>query len=173
MELKCECDGTLVPATLRNFDLSAYAGINVFLAVAPGYRCSKCGLETVDGTVINGVLERLALEVAKVPQRLPADHARFLRKHLRLSQQALADRLCVDRVTVAKWESGENVISSQHDLALRAIVIGHLLRSSTGVRPEDVADAIDRARKEAPLKMPPPFILQDHLDKLRSDPKWH
>jgi DNA-binding transcriptional regulator YiaG len=144
----------------------------VILHGAPGYRCSTCHAETVDGTVINGVLHALALEVAKMPRRLPADHARFLRKHLRLSQQALANRMCVDRVTVADWERGASPISPHHDFILRGIAMAEFMCSSEDLQLTDLAAVIGHARSEAPMDTPPPFVMDKALERLRAEQTW-
>ena len=74
-----------------------------------------------------------------MPERLPGDHARFLRKHMRLSQKALAERMGCVRETVAKWEIGEAVISPQQDMLLRSIATAYLLRAQATISRVQVA----------------------------------
>ena len=173
MDIRCACGGTLHEVTLHNFDFTAFAGIAVTLAEAPGYRCSACGKETLGGEVINLVLRELAPRVIQMPKRLPGDHARFLRKHMRLSQKALAERMGCARETVAKWEIGETVISPQHDMQLRSIATAHLLRAQATISRAEVARVLECVREEEPLKTPPPFIIDSLLRELRAEQTWH
>jgi DNA-binding transcriptional regulator YiaG len=46
---------------------------------------------------------------------------RELRKRLMLTQEALAERVDVNRVTIARWESGERVPLRKHVRLLEAI----------------------------------------------------
>jgi DNA-binding transcriptional regulator YiaG len=125
-KLRCECGGELREVELATFDLTPYAGLPVRIRRAPGYRCDECGAETLAGYVINEVLRGLALAILEQRDRLSGEHTRYLRRFLRLKQAELADRMGVNRVTVAKWESGADAISPAHDLVLRALVVATL-----------------------------------------------
>jgi len=56
--IKCECGGVLAQATLRNFDASVDTGKRTILAMADGYRCDRCGGETLDGSMVNMLMRR-------------------------------------------------------------------------------------------------------------------
>jgi DNA-binding transcriptional regulator YiaG len=122
--LRCsECEGTLKPAKLSNFDFTQWAGLSSSLEAVPGLRCDTCGGETIPGIVINQLLITLALAVIQLPHRLPPAEARYLRRCLQVTQQELADRMGVERETVAQWECARKEISSQHDLILRTFLL--------------------------------------------------
>ncbi len=168
MTMKCECGGLLKAAKLDTFDFTALAGIPVMLVGVPGLRCTKCKHVTLEGEVINFVLHELASVLARQPDRLSSDHARFLRKYLRLTQQALADRMGIARETVADWERGENVISPQHDLMLRAILVAQIVgRSGKASKRRQLAEAIRGARMAEPPKAVAPVVLDSVLKDLR------
>jgi DNA-binding transcriptional regulator YiaG len=172
MTIKCECGGTLREATLKEFDFSAFAGFPVLLRDVPGLRCSKCKRGTIPGDLINDVLHQLAVEITKLPQRLMPQHARFLRKHLRLSQKELAKKMGIVRETVAKWECGDAQISPQQDFVLRAIAIAHLMKvAPQPPKPSDVVSAISGVRRgaiESDDAMPSPLIINEFLSAHRS-----
>lgn len=166
--MKCECGGVLRKAVLSRFDFSAYAGIPVTLVDAPGFRCSKCGHETLGGALVNRALQVLVQTIVTGPHRLTAEGARFLRKSMRLTQQDLAERLGINRITVTNWERGEAPISKEHDLMLRSIVGAYLLRVERG-RPkrEEIAQAIDHARTEIAPTASLPFVIADMVARMR------
>jgi DNA-binding transcriptional regulator YiaG len=167
MDIQCECGGTLKPAKLDTFDFSPLAGIPVILVGVPGLRCQKCKRVTLEGEVINRAIHDLVTQIVKLPDRLLPAHARFLRKHLRLTQQALAERMGIARETVADWERGQSPISAQHDLMLRAIVIAHLmLGRGRAPKRRDIVEAIGAARIHDPPKgaVPPPLRIGCFVD---------
>jgi DNA-binding transcriptional regulator YiaG len=168
MDIKCECGGTLKPVKLDSFDFSTIAGLPCTLQAVPGLRCSSCKRETLDGEVINQALRLIVHDIVRMPQLLPGSHARFLRRNLRLSQQELADRMGINRVTVAKWESGAEPISAQHDLMLRSLVVSSVMREQPkpkAVELKELAEAIGGVRQQT--SVPPPFVIEDCLSKLR------
>lgn len=127
VKLPCACGGELERTTLAEFDFSRYAGegMTVNLVKAPGYRCDRCGAQTLDGEVIEEVLSKLGQAMAVGRERLGHDELRFLRKHLGLTQQELGEKLEINRVTIADWERGEQPISLMHELKLRSLVLDH------------------------------------------------
>jgi len=131
-----ECGTRLERVRLENFDFSAWAGMPVTLKSVPGYRCKECGGETIPGKVVNVSLWVVAIECIKMPQRLHAQFARYLRRTLEITQQELADRMSIARETVAAWECGEREISPQHDFILRSIVLQRASGDLTTIPPE-------------------------------------
>jgi DNA-binding transcriptional regulator YiaG len=124
--LRCACGGALREVTLRDFDFTTLAGVAAVLVEAPGLRCDACRGETLEGEVVNDVLAELTLRVVLTPGRLPADHARFLRRRMGLTQAALADRVGCAPESVARWEAGG--ASPRVDLRVRLAALAHLLR---------------------------------------------
>jgi transcriptional regulator with XRE-family HTH domain len=121
--IRCECGGKLRSVKLKNFDFTNWAGVPSNLEAVPGYRCDSCGGETLPGVVVNMLLRVMSLCVIRLPHRLPAEIARFVRRVLQITQQELADRMGIARETVAQWECGEKDISPQHDLILRTLLL--------------------------------------------------
>ena len=161
MILKCECGGILKKVMLKEFDFTVVAGIPAMLCNTPGLRCNRCHLPTLDGTVINETLRMIALAIAKQPERMTADHARFARKHIQLTQQELAERMGIARETVADWERGRDPVSAQHDLMLRALVIAHLMRRSKNAPTRsEVIEAIGSVRATRPTSTSRPFVIE-------------
>ena len=166
--MKCDCGGTLSPETLESFDFTPMAGIASEVRNVPGLRCDGCGFETLPGNVITVNLDMLALSVVQIEPRLTKELAVFLRKRLRLTQKALAERMDTTRETVAKWECGMSEISPTHDAVLRFLVLSRLVGPA---RADEIARALaklDHVRTEPP-KPPPPFVIEPNLDELRAE----
>lgn len=172
MDLKCECGGELQSATLRDFDFSAYAGLPVKIVEVPGLRCSNCKGETLDGEVINAILERLSLEIIRMNRRLGPLEMKFLRKRMRLTQAKLAEQMGIVRETLADWERGASTISPQYDLLLRAIFSAHLMntsdKQSLGSVVDVVARSIQSVRQSPAVLLPAPYIIEEALMQMRS-----
>ena len=176
MNIKCECGGELRTVTLDSFDFTPLAGLPVTLKSVPGMRCAGCKKATLDGEVINFVTHALASAIARQPERLSSDRARYLRKYLRLTQQALAARLGVVRETVADWERGENAISPQHDLMLRAVVVAEMMHvAKTAPKRQEVVEAISGVRVSEPStgELVGPVVIGSVLKKLRDGTARH
>jgi DNA-binding transcriptional regulator YiaG len=123
MDLKCECGGSLEPTMLQDFDFSVYAGLPVRVTRAPGLKCSKCGGETLEGEVIDELLEKLSIAMIREEHRLAPPEMKFLRKRMQLTQAKLAQRMGIVRETLADWERGASAISPQYDFMLRGIFV--------------------------------------------------
>lgn len=119
--MKCECGGVLKDHTLKTYNFSYLAGFPVQVQLVPGLRCSTCKWETLEGDVINSILQMLTRALVGQPSTSQPDVVRFLRKRLRMTPQALADRLGVPCDAVEKWE-GQGWISSEHDQQLRELI---------------------------------------------------
>jgi len=173
MELKCECGGSLRPTTLHDFDFSAYAGLPVRVLGAPGLECSKCEGETLEGEVIDKILEKLALVIMRKDHQLSSLEMKFLRKRMRLTQAKLAEKLGIVRETLADWERGASTISPQYDFMVRAIFASHLMHSSDKQLSKSVADvvaqSIQSVRREPALPVPAPYIIDQALGRMRNN----
>jgi transcriptional regulator with XRE-family HTH domain len=100
--------------------------------------------------------------------RRRARRARFLRKYLRVTQLVLGERMGIARETVVDWERGENAISAQHDLMLRAIVVAELM-GAPGRAPKrrEVVEAISAVRvADPPTGAPSPVVIDSFLPRL-------
>lgn len=159
-DLGCECGGELRPAIFDRYDFSGYAGFPLHVLKVPGLRCTKCKGETIDGGVVNTVLNVVVIEIVKSPGRLDSDQARFLRRTLGATQQELADRMGIARETVAKWECGE-AISPQHDLILRVIVIAPRVAMDPTFVPRSVVAELVGKLQAVRTTPPAPLELVD------------
>jgi hypothetical protein len=113
--------------------------------------------------------EDAVLLVLQLERRLSGREAAFLRKAaLGMGQAVLARKVGVSRPTVARWE-GATSLPAEHDLVLRGLALGHLLRQAKagnepwiGHRDElfDVAAGVlaEARRVKAPAK-PRPFRI--------------
>jgi len=120
----CECGGELRPTKFDVYDFSAYVGFNVTVSGADGFKCTKCGGETIDGSLLNAVMIHTIVQISKSRRRLNGDEARYLRHTLHVTQKELAEKMGIVRETVAKWECGDAEISPQQDFILRALSLG-------------------------------------------------
>lgn len=168
-----ECAGTLKPAKFSNFDFTQWAGLPVYLAAVPGLRCDSCGGKTLPGIVINQLLATLAICIVRLPHRLPATEARYLRRCLQITQQELADRMGIVRETVAQWETATKEISSQHDLILRTLLLNKFFGEDL-VSPERlVATMMSLAAVKSappPRKMQPLLVPASEYMNMKKQP---
>jgi transcriptional regulator with XRE-family HTH domain len=171
---KCECGGSFKPATLNNFDFTSYAGIPSFLDGVPGWKCGSCHREMLRGDVINASLVMIMLDLVTLPHRLSAEFARYLRRSIQITQQELADRMGVDRVTVANWENGLKEISPQHDLILRILIVNHA-RGSEALPTKVIVDlanevmsSLSAVKSEPPRNVPNLRVTESDYKKLPS-----
>lgn len=167
--MKCTCGGELKKAKLANFDFTAYSGLPARLVDAPGLRCTKCSGETLDGQTIEDALMALTGAVLELQHRLDAEHARFLRKRLGMTQKELAARMGVRRETVAEWETSKD-ISPEHDYILRAIAYQHLVKERPALAAwDDWREPLEAVRKgPRPARRPAPFVIDEGLRKMRA-----
>lgn len=78
---------------------------SVYLKGIPYFFCSVCKDEAVQIPGPQQLHDLIAENLVAVPRRLLPKEIRFLRTQMGWSQQQLADRMGVDRVTVCRWES--------------------------------------------------------------------
>lgn len=123
--LRCACGGTLHRQQVPELDFSRYIGADlcVILQNPPVWVCDRCRGVTLDGEVIDTATRAVVLHIMEAPERLDGSLARLVRRLIGLTQQELAERMGVNRVTVADWERGAKELSAQHDLLLRSIAM--------------------------------------------------
>lgn len=116
------CARKMTPKTLPSYDAGALLGMrSVKVESVPALVCPKCKHVVLDGALLDALHEQLLLDVLSNGHVLGGEEVRFIRKALSLSQAALADRLGVHRVTVARWETGEVPLDGPTSVAIRAL----------------------------------------------------
>jgi transcriptional regulator with XRE-family HTH domain len=112
---------------LREVDLSPVLGLPVVVPRFSGFRCGRDRSHVVlDGTLVEQARFVAAFTALEMGYLVHADLARYLRRYMGLTQADLATKMGVERITVARWESDEHVISPQNDYVLRGIAREHL-----------------------------------------------
>jgi DNA-binding transcriptional regulator YiaG len=160
--ISCECGGELRPAKFDVYDFSDYVGMNVTVSNVDGFKCTKCEGETVDGSLVNLVMNYTIMQVAKAPRLLNGAEARYLRRSLHATQEELADKMGIGRVTVADWERGAAQISPQHDYILRVLALGWMVAGKL-ITPECMSEILETVlkavRREPPRKRTPSISI--------------
>jgi transcriptional regulator with XRE-family HTH domain len=111
------------------------------------------------------MLVTVARTVLSQPHILGADEARFLRKAvLGLTQEQLAKRMGINKVTVADWERGERLLSKEHDYELRGIAFSAVLERLGESLTKRVEDLLQDVRQllTAPRLAGPPQRLKPY-----------
>lgn len=172
MATRCECGGEFKATTVATYDFTPIAGIPAQLKNVRALVCARCGGVTLDGRIINVALNAIAIAITRLPSRLTHERSRFLRRRLGLSQQALAERMGIDRVTVAKWEtSGE--ISPQHDHMLRGLVLAHCARTAKRLDPAAMVEALSSVHREPTPEPAPPIVIDRRRTRARATAALH
>ena len=119
--------------------------------------------------MISAALLALTQQVLMKPSVLSPEEAKFLRKRLQLSQKDLAERMGIQRETVAVWECGQKPLSPQHDYILRGLHFGAQLPTGTQPFPQDIREqALGRVHSPtSTATQPKPFIIPAALVRLR------
>lgn len=121
MRIRCsECEeGVLEKKTIEH-DVGALLGMNeVRVTNLPALVCNRCRSVAVEG----GILDKMTFALASVILRqtlLDGIEVRFLRKLLGDTQNDLAEKLGVDRITVNRWENAPEPITGAQAYALRS-----------------------------------------------------
>lgn len=164
----CSCGGHLRDAAINHALLEPLCGLKgSFEGSVPGFRCDSCGEETFSGATIERMLLTVAQIVLTQPRILTGDEARFLRKALLgLTQDRLADRMGINKTTVADWERGERPLSKEHDYELRGIAVAAVLlqfrppflhRVESVVR--QLGEVLAAPRLEGPPRKGKPYLI--------------
>ncbi len=100
----------LHPGQIKEHNIGPLFGFDrVLLSEAPALVCDHCGHIALEGDVIEAARRRLAELIVRGDEPLTAIEARFLRETIGMTQAQLADRLKLTRVTVTRWENGEEL----------------------------------------------------------------
>jgi len=129
MAIRCSTcgKGKMVSSHVKDYDVSALMGLKpVVLVHAPALVCDKCNAVMLDGEVIEGATDALARLIVRTADELRPAEVRFLREVLGMKQAELAERLGVNRVTIARWETEDGALGGMTSLALRTLVAWHL-----------------------------------------------
>ncbi len=97
------------------------SGLRIVLAGAPVYVCPQHGVQGVLLRNLPGIHAAIARAILHGPGPLAGPAIRFLRKHRGWSQAALARRLGVHEVTVAKWETEVAPVGPANQQRLRLL----------------------------------------------------
>jgi DNA-binding transcriptional regulator YiaG len=91
---------------------------NVFLRNVPVYVCPRHGVQAVVLRGIDRILGDIKRHLLNRGAPFTQAEVRFLRKYEGWTQDELADRLGVHKITVAKWETGRVTIGPTHQRLL-------------------------------------------------------
>jgi len=166
---RCSCGGILRQTTAKKVDLEPLFGLKGDLVGAVhALRCSQCGSMTYEAATFARMLGVVARCVLEQPRILTADEARFVRKAvLGFTQDRLARRMGIHKITVADWERGERALSKEHDYELRGIAVARLLSQRSDMDRGE-REALTRSAEEilsAPRTEAPPKHGRRHVIK--------
>lgn len=140
----CSACGREVKITRGTYHFKECGLSSVYLM---GIEIIKCSCGNVDPIIPNvqQLFEVLALAVLKKPYRLSGEDVRFLRKHLGMTAEEFSQVLRVDKTTVSKWETNDDVVGPQSEGLIRAVVL--LMAKWTIDRPKDIIKILSRFDK--------------------------
>lgn len=127
--MNCPICGSKKARQIRTPYHYAASGLdNVYLLGVPYMRCSSCDDDIVVIPHEQQLLDLIAVDLVRSERRLDSNEVRYLRKNAEWTQQELGDSLGVDRVTVNRWEAGEQAPPPHSDLAIRVVWVRRKMR---------------------------------------------
>jgi YgiT-type zinc finger domain-containing protein len=119
----CSNCGATTPVVRGDYDFHESGLDYVVLNNIEMVSCESCG--NIDPIIRNPkrLMEQLLIGVASSPFRLEGQDVRFIRKQLKLTQEAFGRLLHADKTTVSKWENDADQIGEQSDLLIRSVAI--------------------------------------------------
>lgn len=109
---------------------------------------------------LDGLWKAIGLALVSERKTLTAKEARFLRRHMDLTQAELGAELRVTDQTVARWEKGETSISGPADLMLRVLFLASKCAQPEGGKVlAHLMEALDELRERDEEEHPAPIRL--------------
>ncbi len=99
-----------------------YKGKQLIIPNYTVYVCDKCNEEFVDEKTINAAEKKLRDFHRKVDNLLTSDEIVAIRKKLGLTQEKLAEKLEISRITIARYESGQLSQDKSQNIHLRLLI---------------------------------------------------
>jgi len=99
-----------------------YKGQKLIIPNYTVYVCDKCNEELVDEKTINAAEKKLRDFHRKVDNLLTSDEIVAIRKKLGLTQEQLAEKLEISRISIARYESGQLTQGKSQDIHLRLLI---------------------------------------------------
>ncbi len=151
--MRCpNCHSTMTLQALPEYDVGDLLGLpSVLVRNLPAFVCRECKDVIIPGPILDTLSSQLVLQILSGNFPLGGVEVKFLRKAVRLTQQQLADLLGVERVTVARWETGESPPSPAMSIAVRTVIAANE-KAPVGELPKD-------AFRSPPTAHPPRFEL--------------
>ena len=128
-------------------------GVPVWLTGVTVLECDTCGTRSVMGPPLRPYSNAVAMQVCAKRGLLTQAEARFLRKHLGLTAQKLADRLHVSRPLISDGEAGRRPITPHRDFMLRVLVLTEMRQTSQA----NVEAALERPFAKGPEEEAEPY----------------
>lgn len=158
--MKCpNCGAAMRPKTVREYDVADLFGLTrVVVQNLPLIACTKCEHVLLPGRLVEALGRQLVESMLQANFPLGGCEIRFLRKSVRLTQEQLAERLGVDRVTVARWEGrrDEEPISMPESIAIRMVIVASGGETSSLKAPPSSAYRAPPVRRPSGFRLDPP-----------------
>jgi putative zinc finger/helix-turn-helix YgiT family protein len=120
---KCLDCGGMLETEKRPYRYRFEGGLSVTLENATIMRCVSCAAESVAIHAPARLHRAVAAAVVKKASRLASSEVAFLRHHLDMTGEELAQHLGVTKTSVSRWETGREPIGQVPDRLLRTLVL--------------------------------------------------
>jgi putative zinc finger/helix-turn-helix YgiT family protein len=120
---KCLDCGGMLETERRSYRYRFEGGLSVTLENATILRCVTCAGESVAIHAPARLHRAVAAAVVKKPSRLASSEVAFLRHHLDMTGEEMAQHLGVTKTSVSRWETGREPIGQVPDRLLRTLVL--------------------------------------------------
>jgi DNA-binding XRE family transcriptional regulator len=142
------CEKGTMRATRKDVDISDLVGLSeVIVPDANVLACDNCDNFAMGGIGLDAYKNTIAKDLVETVDRLSGDEARYLRKLMLLTQNELAEKLGIDRMTILRWE-GEPHVEFFNSYALRALVSAWLTKRGIDVvLPDSASRGIKEPKK--------------------------
>ncbi len=114
----CEC-GQEMDALEGSYPYVESGLKDILLMNIPMYKCPACKDSAVEIPRLDELHSLIGAFLALQPMPLRGDQARYLRKNLGYTQDELAEKMGVTRITVTRWEEDGKRMKLDHDKHLR------------------------------------------------------